>query len=226
VEVAHVEYLRTLVDLLGQAVVDVGAGDGAFSRQLAEEGATVTAVEVDSDKVAKARASLPVEVEVVLGRAEDLPLKSQSQDLACLFFSLHHIPENAQDAAFAEVLRVLKPGGRLHVVEPYPYGTMFDVVRMVEDETRVRTHSHEILSRLGEAGEFRLLARQEYVLTREYPRFDVFVEKIVQPDADRRRIFSTVATDMEATYNRVVDEVNGARVLHQPCAAYHFQVRE
>jgi SAM-dependent methyltransferase len=223
--VAHVEYLRSLVNLRGKTVVDVGAGDGGFSLKLALEGATVTPVEVDSAKVAKIRANLPGGVEVVLGRAEELPLKSQSQDLACMFFSLHHVPESGQSAAFNEILRVLKPGGRLHVVEPYPYGTMFDVVRMVEDETRVRTHSHDILSRLGEAAEFRLVARQEYVLTREYPSFDIFVDKIVNSDADRRKVFPAVAGTMEDTYNRVVEVVDGVRVLHQPCAAYHFQTR-
>lgn len=221
----HVGYLKSLVDLRGKAIVDVGAGDGVFSKQLVLEGATVTAIEVDPVKVARASA-VASGVEVKLGRAEELPLRDRSQDLACLFFSLHHVPAKVQSTAFDELFRVLKPGGRLHVVEPFPHGTMFDVVRMVEDETQVRTRSHVLLGQLGETVRFRLLARQEYVLTREFPTFESFVEKIVNPDPDRRAIFADVANRMEDTFNRVIDRSNGTRLLHQPCAAFHFQIAE
>ena len=221
---AHIEYLKSIFSLEGQPVVDVGAGDGVYSRQLHEEGADVTAVEIEAQMVAKAKALLPADIDVRLGSAEQLPLEDTSQQLVCFFFSLHHVPMDLQDAAFSEVCRVSQPGARLHVVEPYPYGTMFEVVRMVEDETLVRTNSHKVLGQLELNPRFSLHSKHEYVLTREYPFFDHFVEKIVRSDPDRLEAFAHVSEEMERTFNRVIEESGGARVLHQPCAAYHFAV--
>ena len=114
---AHIEYLKSIFSLQGQPVVDVGAGDGVYSRQLHEEGADVTAVEIEAQKVAKAKALLPADIDVRLGSAEQLPLEDGSQQLVCFFFSLHHVPMDLHDAAFSEVCRVSQPGARLHVVD-------------------------------------------------------------------------------------------------------------
>ena len=43
-------------------------------------------------------------------------------------------PKKAVGIVKREITRVVKPGGRLHIVEPFPYGSMFDVVRMIEEE--------------------------------------------------------------------------------------------
>lgn len=218
----HITHLSSLFPLQGQSVVDIGAGDGIYSRDLHDAGAHVTAVEVDAQKVASARAALPADIDVRLGTAEALPVSAASQTLACFFFSLHHVPADCHAAAFDEAYRVLRPGGRLHVVEPYPHGSMFDVVRLVEDETAVRTHSHKVLNRLGDNPRFDLADKTDYVLTREFPTFDFFVAKIVQADPDRSATFPSVAGEMRRAYDAAVDMRDGRCLLHQPCAAFHF----
>jgi ubiquinone/menaquinone biosynthesis C-methylase UbiE len=223
-DMGHIEHLKSVCDLHGMAVIDIGAGDGTFSLQMSEAGARVTAVEVEPGKVARIRERLPDSAKVVLGRAEQLPVDDSSQDLACMFFSLHHVPQEVQDVGFDEIRRVVRPGGRLHIVEPFPYGTMFDVVRLIEDETEVRTHSHEILNVLGNGGPFRLLSHEHYVLTRQYPSFDAFVERSVRSFPERLAAFERAARDIEAVFHRVVEDVDGTQVLHQPCAAYHFEI--
>lgn len=223
---AHITHLRSICPLADRTVVDIGAGDGVYSKQLHSEGAQVTAIEIDPEKVSNARSNLAPDINVMLGAAEELPLGSNSQQLACLFFSLHHVPADLHAQAFDEVCRVLEPGGRLHVVEPYPYGTMFDVVRMVEDETDVRAKSHDVLNRLETDRRYRLLDKHDYVLTREYPTFDFFVDKIVRPDPDRSAAYEKVAAEMQTIYDRVVESSDGRKVLHQPCAAYHFEVSD
>ncbi len=83
---AHVDHLMSFLHLEGLHVVDVGAGDGNFSRQMDAAGAKVTAIEIDSGKVAKAKKNLPSSIIFELGAAEDLPVKTGSQDLVCMFF--------------------------------------------------------------------------------------------------------------------------------------------
>ena len=221
---AHIPYLESLYPLSGRSAVDIGAGEGIFSRQLDEKGANVTAIEIDATKVDWARAHLPDAITVLQGVAEDLPLKDASQDVVCMFFSLHHVPKDAQDTAFSEILRVTKPGGRIHIVEPYPYGTMFDVLRFVEDETTVRTHSHAILPQLPEQLPLRLVAHREYTLTRAFDSFEDFAEQIIRIDPARMEVFPQVEHELRAVYENAVEEEAGERVLRQPCAAYHFEV--
>ena len=222
----HIEHLSTLFDLKNKAVADVGAGSGAFSVQLFQAGANVSAIEIDSDKVAAAKAKLPSDVTVLEGRAEALPLADGSQDLLCYFFSFHHVPQEVQALALQEACRVLKPGGRLHVVEPFPYGSMFDVVRLVEDETEVRTRSHEIMGTLGQGdGAFDLLDKAEYTLSRSYPAFEDFLKQVVRVDPARNRIFEENRAAIEERFEKSLDRSSGGHLLHQPCAAYHFRKR-
>lgn len=223
---AHITHLKSIYPLAGRAVVDIGAGDGVYSKQLHAEGAKVTAVEVDPEKVSNAKSNLATGINVLLGAAEELPLGSNSQQLACLFFSLHHVPAGLHAKAFDEICRVLEPAGRLHIVEPYPYGTMFDIVRMVEDETSARINSHGVLNRLEKDRRYRMLNKHEYILTREYPTFDFFVDKIVRPDPGRAAMYEKVAAEMQTIYDRVIETSGGTNVLHQPCAAYHFEVSD
>jgi ubiquinone/menaquinone biosynthesis C-methylase UbiE len=226
VQMAHLEYLKTLFNLCGSAVVDVGAGDGTYSRELDLAGAKVSAVEVDQAKVGRAKSSLPATIEVMMGFAEQIPLEADSQDLACLFFSLHHVPIDVQDVALKEIVRVLKPQGRLHIVEPYPYGSMFEMVRMVEDETQVRTHSHQLLTSLGQRAEFRLIDHKDYTLSREYQSFDTFLDKIVRNDPDRSANLHAVEAKMELAFHQEIEEIDHRKLLYQPCAAYHFVVSD
>jgi ubiquinone/menaquinone biosynthesis C-methylase UbiE len=218
----HIDYLKSLCNLTDRKVVDVGAGDGTYSRQLQEAGARVIGIEIDPAKVERARSNLPDSITVLEGWAEKLPLGDQSQDLACFFFSFHHVPIDIQEDALSEIRRVLKSDGRLHVVEPLPYGTMFDVVRMLEDEMEVRTHSHSVMRGLGETLEFKLIDFKEYILTREYPDFDAFLEKVVLSDPERSAVFPKVKYKMEKAFHAASESVGGRNVLHQPCIAYHF----
>ena len=71
--------------------------------------------------------------------------------------------------------------GRLHIVEPLPFGTMFDVVKLLEDETVVRTHSHKLLRTLGNLDVFELITQMDYVLVRQFSDFDAFLDHTVRP---------------------------------------------
>lgn len=62
---------------------------------------------------------------VLVGDCRELPLRSETRDILIVQGGLHHLPRLPDDlaAVLAEAKRVLRPGGRLVVVEPWrtPY---------------------------------------------------------------------------------------------------------
>ncbi len=221
---AHIEYLKTVLDLNGIMIADLGAGDGAFARQMHEAGGNVTGIEIDAAKVARARNNLPCNVYMLEGVAQALPIEDNAMDLVCFFFSFHHVPMVVQEKALEEVVRVLKPCGRLHVVEPQPFGGMFDAVKLVEDETEVRTNSHAIMNGLGSRRAFELLAQKEYVLTRHYPDFEALLDRMIRTDPARLAQLPEVKDEMERIFLSNPPDADGVRSIDQPCVAYHFRL--
>jgi SAM-dependent methyltransferase len=99
---------------LGDDVVEIGPGPGFTTAVLRERGAHVTAVELDTDLAAQLAERHGDGVDIVCRDAGDTGLPSDRFTGAASFNMLHHVPEAAmQDAIFAELARVLQPGGLL-----------------------------------------------------------------------------------------------------------------
>jgi len=100
----------------GMRVIDVGIGTGLMAReaaQIAGDGALVTGVDPSVGMMASA--VLPPGVTLVEGRAEAIPLPDASFDFLSMGYALRHIGDFT--AACHEFHRVLKPGGRLCLLE-------------------------------------------------------------------------------------------------------------
>lgn len=93
--------------------VDLGSGTGRFTPALAEAfGGPIHGVEPAGGMRRAAEAgSIHPRVSYVAGRAEAIPLPDASADFVLMFLSYHHVAD--KPAAAREILRVLKPGGRL-----------------------------------------------------------------------------------------------------------------
>jgi demethylmenaquinone methyltransferase / 2-methoxy-6-polyprenyl-1,4-benzoquinol methylase len=99
----------------GAEVLDVGIGTGLVAREaLTLIGRGGHLVGVDPSPGMMSEVALP-EVELVRGRAEALPRPDASSDFVSMGYALRHIAD--VNAAFAEFFRVLRPGGRLVVLE-------------------------------------------------------------------------------------------------------------
>jgi len=98
---------------LGDDVLEVGPGPGLTTDLLRQRAARVTAVEVD-DRLAAALAARLAgsNVDIVHADATASGLPSDRFSAATCFSMLHHMPSPAiQDRLFAEVHRLLRPGG-------------------------------------------------------------------------------------------------------------------
>lgn len=101
-------------DLRGGRVLDVGCGTGRFARVLAERGlAKVWGIDASPEMLAEARERVPSSVGLKLGEAERLPFKEGAFDATVLWTVVHLIQ---RPLAFAELHRVLAPGGRVAIV--------------------------------------------------------------------------------------------------------------
>jgi ubiquinone/menaquinone biosynthesis C-methylase UbiE len=109
--------MRAIAPWAGRTVVDLGCGTGYWLRRYAGEAASVVGVEPDPalrPAALRAAAALPA-TEVLAGSAEHLPLADRSADIVHARFA-YFFPPGA-DAGLAEVQRILRPGGRLVVVD-------------------------------------------------------------------------------------------------------------
>jgi len=102
-------------------VGDLGCGTGQVSELLAPHVARVIAVDGSTDMVQAARRRLKgvTHVDVRRGEMEALPIDDGQLDVAVLTLVLHHVPEPVR--ALTEVNRVLKPGGRVLMVDMLPH---------------------------------------------------------------------------------------------------------
>ena len=106
-----------LVSRLEGAVLEVGAGTG-LNLPHYERASRVIAVEPDPGMAGRLRKRAPeaaVPVEVLAGSAESLPFGDGAFDTVVVTFVLCSV--ESPQAALAEVRRVLKPGGRLVLLE-------------------------------------------------------------------------------------------------------------
>lgn len=106
--------MRRLASWRGKVLVDLGCGSGYWLPGYAAEAATVIGVEPDPELLRLARRrNCPAAV--LPGSAEHLPLADASADVVHARFAYFWPPHCGP--GLAEVLRVLKPGGTLVVVD-------------------------------------------------------------------------------------------------------------
>jgi len=102
-------------------VADLGCGTGPVTEALAPVVHRVVAVDDSPAMLEAARARLRglENVDLRLGELESVPIGDGGVDAATLVLVLHHLPEPGR--VLAEVRRILRPGGRLLIVDMLPH---------------------------------------------------------------------------------------------------------
>lgn len=112
------EYRKRLLTGLSGQVIEIGAGNGLNFPHYPPEVKRLLAVEPEPRLRALAEdnaGTVPLDIEVVDGRAERLPAVDASFDAAVVCLTLCSVADQA--SALAEIHRVLRPGGQLRFFE-------------------------------------------------------------------------------------------------------------
>jgi ubiquinone/menaquinone biosynthesis C-methylase UbiE/DNA-binding transcriptional ArsR family regulator len=116
-------YLPALLGLLDpeMVVADLGCGTGSITAALAPMVRKVIAIDASEAMLRASERRLEAygNVEQHCADLETLPLEDCSLDAATLILVLHHLPDPAR--VISEVARVLKPRGRLLIVDMLPH---------------------------------------------------------------------------------------------------------
>lgn len=144
-------------------VLDLGCGTGTLTTMIkrAAPNAHVTGVDIDPRVLELARknvAKAGVDVRLVAASVTDLPFEDHTFDRVLSSLVLHHLDTDEKRAALAGALRVLRPGGELHVLD---WGAPHDLamraaflsVRLLDGFETTRDNAHGRVPRLmSEAG--------------------------------------------------------------------------
>jgi len=136
---------------LGADVLEIGPGFGPATELLAGRVESLTALEIDAGLAGALRERLSGRATIADGDATAMPFPDASFDSAVCFTMLHHVPTaEAQDRLFAEVRRVLRPGGAFAGTDSVGRGLGFALIHI--GDTKNVIAPGELPERLAAAG--------------------------------------------------------------------------
>lgn len=211
--------ISEFVSFAGNRILDVGCGRGVLARSLADRGARIYGVDPNGEALAVARRSVP-EGTFYLTGAEAMPFADRSFDGVIFLNSLHHIPESAMSQALREAARVTKPAAPIPIIEPLAEGSLFSVLRTVEDETDIRAAAQSAIDEALQSGAFEQLGRIDYLRQERFEDSERFLAHAVVVDPARAAIVEERRSEIEATFRRYARIAeDGKMILEQPMRA-------
>jgi ubiquinone/menaquinone biosynthesis C-methylase UbiE len=140
-------------------LLDIGCGTGRFLDFLKQAWPRLPALGLDMSEpyvtYAKRHLKRWSRMNLTVGNAESLPVPDESQDAVTSIFLFHELPPKVRRTVFRECARVLKPGGRLVLVDSLQRGDQPDYDGLLElfpqnyHEPYYRSYTNEDFSALA-----------------------------------------------------------------------------
>lgn len=105
----------------GDRILEIGCGTGNLTTRVKHAHPAAEVIGSDPDpralRLAQRKADRLSGIRFERGYAQQLPYTDGEFDRVLSSMMLHHLDDDAKPAAAAEIFRVLRPGGRLHLVD-------------------------------------------------------------------------------------------------------------
>jgi ubiquinone/menaquinone biosynthesis C-methylase UbiE len=112
------------------SLLDIGCGTGRFLDFVKQTWPRLSVLGLDMSEAYARHAKLHLkrrsQTRLIVGKAEAIPVPDKSVDAVTSTFLFHELPPRIRRAAFCECARVLKPGGRLILVDSLQRGDRTD----------------------------------------------------------------------------------------------------
>lgn len=150
----------------GDTVVDLGAGTGLLTLAAARSAAGVIAVDYSQpmlDRLAQhADAAGLGGITCVRADLRELPIDDEVADVVVSSYAFHHIDDVAKALALSEARRVLRPGGRLVVLD------MMFALSLRASDRKIIAGKVGAIARKGPAGFVRIARNAGRIATRRW----------------------------------------------------------
>jgi len=131
---------------VGVHVLDVGCGTGTNLMLYHEAGCNVFGIDLSPTMVEVAKNKLGDRAEIRLGDASKMPYSDDSFDLVTSCFTLHEMPSQIRPVVISEMVRVVKHGGRILLIDyhlgpiRFPRGWMYKAIILFFEIMAGREH--------------------------------------------------------------------------------------
>lgn len=177
-------------------ILDVGCGPGALVRYLLEK--NYDAYGTDKKSVL-GKSLLRFESRMLgrrlhYGKAEKLPFYDLVFDTVVFFASFHHVHVKNFEKALNECRRVLKPGGRVIIIEPLPVkGHYYELLKLANDEKAVQAEAYKFIKK-SYPDYFGKYSEKHFYFLRTPEDFRTLLEKYVRGARRKKAIWNKAET--------------------------------
>lgn len=98
----------------GSLVLELGCGNGKSCISLSRQDVSVIGLDISPSAVALCRRASGKEIPLFVADARLLPFRDRSFDAVCAFHLVGHLREDGRRTVADEIVRVLRPGGKLY----------------------------------------------------------------------------------------------------------------
>ena len=112
--------MRMLPPAEGMHLLDVGCGTGSFLGQYEQAGCLVSGIDSSSAMLEIASERLGSDADLRLGNAAEMPYSTDSFDIVTASLILHELGPTVRPVVLGEMIRVLKPDGRILITDYNP----------------------------------------------------------------------------------------------------------
>lgn len=215
---SDLELINTHIPLTQANLLELGCGAAFTTRRIAENFPVthITAAEVDTIQHEKnLQINDLAKVTFKMAGMEAIPEADNSFDAAIMLKSLHHVPQHLLQQGFAEIHRVLKPGGYLYISEPIFAGDFNEILRLFNDEEHVRQVAFDAIKTALESRQYNLKKEIHFSSETRFNGFAEFDNRILKATHSEFNIDETLLAEIKRRFEPHINP-DGIAVFHNP----------